>query len=194
MAGALGCSTLVPAATLAVHQLRFILAFGGHANAVLSRQGHAYLHSLAPWIALAIAMAAGVFLLALGRALGGHRSPRRYVLSFTGLWIASSITLVGIFATQELLEGMFATGHPVGVAGVFGYGGWWSIPAALCVGLVLAAVFHGARLALDGVARRYGNSVSAQTHPTATAPRWSDAALPRLAPLAAGASGRGPPA
>ena len=25
----------------------------------------------------------------------------------------------------------------VGLAGIFGYGGWWSIPAAVCVGLVL---------------------------------------------------------
>ncbi len=194
VASAISCSTLVPAAALAVHQLRFMLAFGGHANAVLSRQGHAYLHSLAPWIVLATAMAAGLFLFALGRALGGHRSPGRYALSFAGLWIASSLTLVAIFATQELLEGMFATGHPAALAGVFGYGGWWSIPAALCVGLVLAGVFHGARLALDEVARRYGHSAPAERRPTATAPRWRDAALPRLAPLAAGASGRGPPA
>ena len=44
---------------------------------------------------------------------------------------------------------MFATGHPAGLTGIFGYGGWWAIPAALCVGLVLAAVFHGARWVLD---------------------------------------------
>ena len=57
-------------------------------------------------------------------------------------------------SAQEFLEGLFATGHPGGLAGIFGYGGWWSIPAAVCVGLVLAAVFHGARWVLDEVAQR----------------------------------------
>jgi hypothetical protein len=190
----LGRGALVPAAALAVHQLRFTLAFGGHASAALQQQGHAYLHSLAPWIALTLAAAAGVFLWALGRALNGHRSPTRYVLSFTGLWIACGLTLVAIFAAQELLEGFFATGHPAGLAGVFSYGGWWSIPAAACVGLILAAVFHGARWTLDEIAQRRAHRTPAPRHPNAALPRWLDAALPRLSPLADGASGRGPPA
>ncbi len=185
---------MVPAAAVVVHQLRFQLAYGGHAGAVLRRQGHSYLHSMAPWIVLALAVAAGLFLWAVGRALSGNRSPTRYAASFTVLWIACSITLIAIYAGQELLEGFFATGHPGGVAGVFSYGGWWSIPAALCVGLVLAALFHGARWALDEVARRHTSAVPASRRRAAPTPRWADVALPRLAPLVAGASGRGPPA
>src|SRR5438067_13612814 len=61
---------LMPAAAFAVHQLRYWLAFGGHAGAQLQAQGHAYLHSLVPWIVLPIAIAVGGFLRALGRALG----------------------------------------------------------------------------------------------------------------------------
>ena len=91
---------------------------------------------------------------ALGRALGGQRSLPRYTLSLAGLWLVCSACLVGIYVAQEFLEGLFATGHPGGLAGIFGYGGWWSIPAAVCVGLVLAAVFHGARWVLDEVAQR----------------------------------------
>ena len=60
-----------------------------------------------------------------------------------------------MYTTQEFLEGLFATGHPAGLAGIFGYGGWWSIPAALAVGLVLAAAFHGARWVLHAVAERH---------------------------------------
>ncbi len=190
----LGRGAVVPAAALVVHQLRFELAYGGHAGTVLARQGHAYLHSLAPWFVLALAVAAGLFLWALGRAFSGSRSPSRYVASFTALWIACSISLIAIYCAQELLEGFFATGHPAGIAGVFSYGGWWSIPVALCVGLVLAALFHGARWALDEVAKRHTRALPPPQRRAAATPRWPAAALPRLAPLAAGASGRGPPA
>ncbi|MGB0091523.1 MAG: hypothetical protein WBP81_03165, partial [Solirubrobacteraceae bacterium] len=140
---------LVPAAALLVHQLRFMLAFGGAAGAELARQGHSYLHSLVPWIVLLVGVAVGGFLWALGRAARGQRSVPRYTLSLAALWLVCSVALVAIYVCQEFLEGLFATGHPAGLAGIFGYGGWWSIPAAMCVGLVLAAILHGARWVLD---------------------------------------------
>ena len=43
-------AALVPAGALAVHQLRYLLAFGGRAGVEFARQGHSYLHSLVPWI------------------------------------------------------------------------------------------------------------------------------------------------
>ena len=70
----LGRGALMPVAALLVHQLRYMLAFGGHAGVELARQGHAYLHSLVPWIVLLIGVAVGAFLWALGRTLGGQRS------------------------------------------------------------------------------------------------------------------------
>ena len=54
---ALGRVALVPAAALAVHQLRYMLAFGGHAGAELARQGHSYLTSWVPWMVLLIGIA-----------------------------------------------------------------------------------------------------------------------------------------
>ena len=186
-------AALVPAAALLVHQLRFVLAFGSGAGAELQRTGHSYLHSLVPWIMLLIGVAVGGFLWALGRALRGQRSVPRYTLSLAGLWLICSVALVGIYVAQEFLEGLFATGHPAGLAGIFGYGGWWSIPAAVCVGLVLAAIFHGARWVLDEVAgRRIEAVVSARPRAVAL-PRPRDGWLPRLSPLAEGWSGRGPP-
>jgi hypothetical protein len=190
----LALAALMPAAAFAVHQLRFLLAFGGSAGHELQRQGHAYLHSLVPWIALLIALVAGGFLRALGRALAGNTSLPRYTLSLAGLWLACSTALVAIFVAQELLEGVLAAGHPAGLAGIFGYGGWWSIPAALCLGLVVAAIFHGARWALRTVAERC-RSHSPRRGNTACRPRWDGGWIPlRLAPLAGGWSGRGPPA
>jgi hypothetical protein len=185
---------LVPAGALAVHQLRYLLAFHGRAGSELARQGHFYLHSLAPWIALLIGVAVGGFLWAFGRAMGGQRSVPRYTLSLAALWAVCSLCLLSIYVTQEFLEGLFASGHPAGLAGIFGYGGWWSIPAAVCVGLVLAAILHGARWALDEVAARQGRSpLARRARRTTTPPRPRDVLVPRLAPLAEGWSGRGPP-
>lgn len=133
---------LLPPAAFAVHQLRYWLAFGSSAGIELQRTGHSYLHSVVPWLVVLLALAVGGFLRALGRAFAGQTSPARFTVSLTALWLVCSAALVGIFACQEFLEGLFATGHPAGWAGIFGYGGWWSIPAALSVGLVLATVLQ----------------------------------------------------
>jgi hypothetical protein len=130
---------------------------------------------------------------ALGRALGGHCSLPRYTLSFSALWLVCTACLVAIYGTQEFLEGLFATGHPGGVIGIFGYGGWWSVPAALAVALVLTAVFHGARWVLREVAERRGRQIVTARVRAVVAGAPRDALLPRLAPLAEGWSGRGPP-
>ena len=190
----LGQVALLPAAAFAVHELRYVLAYGGHAGAELQRTGHSYLHSLVPWIILLLALALGGFLRALGRAFAGRTSLSRYSASLLGMWFACSACLVAIFACQELLEGAFASGHPAGLAGIFGYGGWWSIPAALCVGLVLAALLHGARWVLREVARRRARVGALSSRPALELPRPRSFVVSPRAPLVAGWSGRGPPA
>ena len=189
----LGRAAVVPAAALVVHQLRYMLAFGGNAGMELARQGHSYLHSVVPWIVLSIGLAVGGFLWALGSALRGQRSVPRYALSLACLWVLCSACLVGIYVAQESLEGLFATGHPGGVAGIFGYGGWWAVPVSMCVGLVLATIFHGARWVLDEIALRRVGVLAIRAPRARTPVRGIDAFLPRLSPLAEGWSGRGPP-
>jgi hypothetical protein len=184
--------TLMPAAAFAVHQLRYWLVYGDRAGSVLARQGHAYLHSLAPWLVGLMALAAGVFLRALGRAFHGHVSVRRYALSFAALWFACAAALVAIYALQELLEALLATGHPAGVAGVFGYGGWWAVPASVLVGLVVAALLHGARWVLQATAGACAARVRVRRRADCQR-TLVDVLVPRPAPVAAGWSGRGPP-
>ncbi len=159
---------------------------------MLQRQGHSYLHSVAPWIVLLIAVSAGILLRALGRAFGGRGSVPRYTLSFTALWLVCAASLVAIYASQEFLEGLFATGHPGGLVGIFGYGGWWAVPAALAVGLVLAAIFHGFQWALCQVGGPRRRLVPVRQSLVVRAPHAVP--VPRLAPLANGWSDRGPPA
>jgi hypothetical protein len=185
---------VLPAAAIAVHQLRYLLAFGSTAGVELQRQGHSYLHSVAPWIVVALAWAAGAFLSALGRAMHGQTSVPRYGTSLVALWLICAASLVVIYSGQEYLEGLLATGHPAGLVGIFGYGGWWAVPAAVCVGLVLAALLHGARWVLREVAARHARTARAPRAPGVALTRPADLSLPRLAPLAMGWCGRGPPA
>jgi hypothetical protein len=187
-------AAVVPAAAIAVHQLRYLLAFGTTAGVELQRQGHSYLHSVAPWIVVGLAGAVGAFLSALGRAMNGQTSAPRYGISLVALWLVCAAGLVAIYAGQEFLEGLLATGHTAGLAGIFGYGGWWAIPAAVCVGLVLAALLHGARWALREVAGRRSRSDGAVRAPGATRCPPDASLPPRHAPLALGWCGRGPPA
>jgi hypothetical protein len=186
-------AVLVPPAAFAVHQLRYLLAYGSGAGAELQRTGHSYLHSVVPWIVMLVALAVGAFLRALGRSMAGQRSLPRYTLSLMGLWLACSACLVAIFAAQEFLEGILAAGHPAWLVGIFGYGGWWAIPAALCIGLVLAALFHGALWVLDEIALCHRRAWSAPVARPAPPRRPPGVLLARLAPLAEGWSGRGPP-
>jgi hypothetical protein len=184
---------LLPAGAFVVHQLRYWLAYGSHAGAMLERQGHAYLHSVVPWLVLLLALAAGIFLRALGRAFAGQSSVQRYTISFAVLWLACTTALIALYVSQELLEGLVATGHPAGLAGVLGFGGWWSIPASACVGLVLAALLHGARWVLRTTARRHTRAIPPAPRRRARTGPPRAALLPRPAPVAAGWSGRGPP-
>ena len=184
---------LLPPAAFAVHQLRYWLAYGSSAGVELQRTGHSYLHSVVPWLVLLLALVMGVFLRALGRAFAGHTSPAGFTLSMTAMWLVCSTALVAIFACQEFLEGLFATGHPAGWVGIFGYGGWWSIPAALCVGLVVAVVLHGARWLVREVARRRVRAHAPVIGPAPRVARPCDALLAAPAPLVSGWSGRAPP-
>jgi hypothetical protein len=186
-------AALMPAGAFAVHQLRYWLAYGSRVGVELAEQGHSYLQSVVPWIVLLIGLSVGTFLVALGRALGGRPSVQRHTLSFAALWLLCAACLVAIYTTQEFLEGSLATGHPGGIAGIFGSGGWWSIPAALAVGLILAATFHGARRVLQAVAERCARRMPPARGLPEIARTRRDALLPALAPLADGWSGRGPP-
>jgi hypothetical protein len=182
---------LLPAAAFAVHQLRYSLAYGSQANAVLAAQGHSYLDSLAPWLVLLLGLGAGTFLVRVAGALGCGRDPhpRR---SFLGLWVLTSVALGAVYSVQELLEGFFAVGHPTGMAGVFGHGGWWALVVAPLLGALVAGLLQLAS-GLVAVARRLAGRPARLVAPPLS-PTLRAVVLPRLAPLAAAAAGRAPPA
>ncbi len=138
----------IPAASLVVHQLRYTLAYGSRANAELAAQGHSYLYSLTPWFVFALGIGLALFLRRAARALrtgdAGVFSRRS---SFT-VWLLAWVGLVAIYALQELLEELLASGHPGGLAGVFGHGGLWAVPVAAAVAGVVALCLSVARAML----------------------------------------------
>jgi len=191
-------AALLPVAALLVHQLRYELAFGADAPRALAAQGHAYLSSLTPWILLLATLALGASLGSLAQrwASGADERRGRMRRRHDGmrLWLLVTGVLLAVYTGQELLEGMLAPGHPVGVAGVLAGGGWCAIPLAAAIGgLLTLALRAGAaattaladlrplRLRLRGGARR-----------AAVAMPSAPARVP-LAPLARAAAGRAPP-
>jgi hypothetical protein len=115
---------------LAVHQLRYLAGYGSGAGTALHEQGHGYLASLAP-VLLALGLAAVLATLVAGRLGAGPRGPRRRPIIGTCAYAA---ILIATFCSQELLEGLFAHGHPAGLEGLLGHGGWVVLPLALCFG------------------------------------------------------------
>ena len=181
---------LLPAAAIVVHQLRYWLAYGSRANAELAAQGHSYLSSLVPWTIGALALGVGLFLRRTAHAFRTGETGTARGLPATGLWLASSASLLAIYATQEALEALLATGHPGGMGGVFGHGGWWAIPVSVVVGAGVTAVLLVGRaiLRVSASAHRF--------HVARIAARVSIPIAAQLAvvrPLARAAAGRAPP-
>jgi hypothetical protein len=182
---------LMPAGALAVHQLRYVLAYGSHAEGQLAAQGHGYLVSLAPWIVLLLCVGVGSFVARVAQAFATGRDDRRH-RPLLVLWALSSAGLLAIYAVQELLEGLFAEGHPGGLAGLFGQGGWWAVLLALIVGAAIVAVLRAAGAIVTVAARLRRTRRAARA--SSRAPRPHGVELPRIAPLAGAAAGRAPPA
>jgi hypothetical protein len=175
---------LLPVAAFAVHQLRYTLAYGSRSSQVLAAQGHSYLTSLAPWLVLLVALAAGSFLLRVAR--GGGDRPRRSLLE---LWALAAASLAAIYVAQELLEGLYAVGHPAGFAGVFGHGGLWALPLALLFGAAIAALLYAGDLIAAAASRRRRTAFG----PPPLVAELRAVSLPIGPPLARAAAGRAPP-
>jgi hypothetical protein len=182
---------LLPLAALGVHQLRYQLAFGHEADHELAAQGHAYLSSLTPIVVLLAALAGAELIFRVSRAWR-HARPTDRATQFVALAVAAAAILVAIYTAQELAEGLLSTGHPGGLMGVFGEGGWWSVPIASVFGAVIALLVRGTDAAVAAIARaRHRHRPRAR--PKAPARRPADAFVPALDPFASAAPGRAPP-
>lgn len=180
---------LIPAAALVVHQARYTLAYGARANAELAAQGHSYLYSVVPWTIFALGIGASLFLRRVAHAARTGKSGTFARTSPAALWSLTTIALLAIYAVQESLEGLEIAGHPGGVSGVVGHGGWWAMPAAAVVALGVVAILLLGRAVLRFASRL---APAARTR-GARLPVPFSVALVAPAPLALAAAGRAPP-
>jgi hypothetical protein len=184
---------LLLAGSVMVHELRYVFAYGGNAGAALSEQGHSYLPTVEALAVVLLATALMRFAVALAGAARGER-PTRRATTFARLWLGASAALVAMYTLQEGFEGTFEPGHPSGVVGVYGHGGWSAVFLSLAVGAVIATITRIARWSIDFVATR------------ATEPRrrWAPAPISWIVPpppparrldvLVWNLAGRAPPA
>jgi hypothetical protein len=193
----------MPAAVLTVHQMRFVLAFGGSSGEELEKEGHQYLSALAAPIAMSVAIVVGLFFARLASAWRGGaegagargdgvRKDLGTWRGFIRLALLIGVALLALYSCQELLEGMLSNGHPEGFNGVFGDGGWWAVPLSFACGMVIAAALRGARAAIRWASSRHLRPQVSHGRPT-PAPRPRRLSLPRPVPLAGAAAGRAPP-
>lgn len=187
---------LLPLAALAVHQLRYGLAFGAGAQERLAQEGHAYLGSVEALAVMLCAVALGSFLSRLAGAWCARPAVPADAagarLGLLKLWATAALVLAAIYSGQELLEGMLTAGHPPGLEGVLGHGGWLMLPLSVAIGGLLALLLRGAQAVLAYVRRvRAARPLAV----AASAPRLRPVlvALRRRGELAGSAAGRAPP-
>src|SRR5882724_7174692 len=134
-------AALLALGAFALHQLRYLIAFGGSSSTELAQQGHGYMSELLAPIAVLVLAGTVATLLRGTEGASSSRAPlARRAAVFAG-------ALLAIFAGQEFLEGLIAAGHPAGPPAVIAAAGWIAMPLALAIGTLLAVV---ARL-LEGV-------------------------------------------
>lgn len=184
------CAFLL-AGALGVHELRYLIAFRGDVGQTLANHGHGYLAVTAPVIGMLSALALGHLLVRAAAAPAGASRTRRRLRV---LWPAASIALLSIYVSQELVEGVLAPGHPGGLEGVFGAGGYVAAPLSVAFGAVVAVALRVAVL-VESSARGlclYAPRLTAADARLAIA-RATVVAAGRGRVLADHAAGRGPP-
>jgi hypothetical protein len=182
-------AALIALATLAVHQLRYLLAYGSSAHEQLLRQGHAYLFG-----ALPILISFGVATIAAGLARAALRKvpAGTAVASPAPRAVIYAASIVAAFAVQESAEGLLSAGHSSGLAAVLGAGGWLAIPLALLFGAVCAALDGGLARLESQLARV--EPIRPRLRPSALPAARTRVAVPLASlPLAFGLARRPPP-
>jgi hypothetical protein len=178
---------LLTLGALALHQARYLLAYGEPAAAGDGHR-HSYLELLAPPLVGAIVATIALTLLAAalrrrsGRPLAPACATERAALF--------ALALLAVYFVQEISE-LLAASHSAGLEAMLGAGGWLVMPLAIALGAVSAFLADW----LDRVELRFvGASGPERPRAPRTVARPSVAWVALLAsPLAFGLARRPPP-
>jgi len=124
---------LLGAGSLAIHQLRYAIAYGSASPHALGAHGHGYLGIAMPAVIVLalLALACGMTRLAHGRRDDARRA------SLPLLWLGATVALAAVYGAQETLEG----------AGAIAGSGWIGLALAVPAGLLVAVALRGANAA-----------------------------------------------
>jgi hypothetical protein len=139
-------AALLAGGAFVLHQLRYLLGYGGDSHAALGGQGHAYMTVLAPVIAVALMLVIADLGARLIRASGERPAPAP---ALGRLWFLATLSLLTAYGLQESLEGALAPGHPAGADALVGHRGWAAVPLAVALALAIALLVRGAHGALE---------------------------------------------
>lgn len=138
--------TLLVLGSLALHEVRYALP-SGQALDANHGGGHGYLVVVGPLVGMIAALVLATVVL---RAAVVSRSRSRASMRARRAWPLLTAGVFGLYAGQEVVEGLLSHHHPDGVAAVFGAGGWFALPVAAVIGAALALTVRVA----DAVVRR----------------------------------------
>src|SRR3954453_4734018 len=153
---------LLAAAGVAVHQLRYAIAYGNDAPHALAAHNHGYFGFALPAVATVFVIALAAVLIRIARGRADHPGRRTPLLA---LWLCCALALGTFYGVQESLEG----------AGALAGGGWIGFALAFPIGALVALGLHGSdavSISLSSVLLRIQVVAAATaTAPPATAPR-----------------------
>jgi len=176
-------ASILAVGAFALHQLRYLIAFGGHASA----EGHRYMTDLLPPLSVLLVAAVLATLIRGTEGASPERVPlARRIAVFAG-------ALLAIYLGQELLEGAIA-GHDVGSATLFAGSGWIALPLALAMGTLAALFAHALERVENVLAAACAERRSRLRPPAVSGAARTARGLSLLsAPLAFGLARRPPP-
>jgi hypothetical protein len=175
---------------MAVHELRYLVAYGGDSGRALSEQGHAYLSLLGAAAVFLFGLAVAQLMAALGRARRTGAAHEEEA-GFVATWLLSAAALILLFALQESLEGLLSAGHPAGTAALTAHGGLVAVPLAVAIGALVALGVLGASAAVAAAAQASRRPLVRR--PTPAGGLVECLLVPAESPLARHLAGRAPP-
>ena len=109
------------------------------------------------------------------------------------LWLAATVSLLGVFGAQESAEWLLSHGRLPELADILGAGGWTAVPLAVAAGALIALLLRGAATVLRWALGRRRRPLGRLAPPAPLVPRRPRLAAARSV-LARRLAGRGPPA
>jgi hypothetical protein len=182
-------AALIAASALAVHELRYLIGFGGRSGEELAARGHGYLPVAGVFAAILIALATAELIVAVRharRSRVAERMPRP-----VRAWLGITAAVLATYAGQELLEVALVHGRASGIDALVADGGWSALPLAGLLGAVASLLLRGASAAVALAAARAPRG-SSRPCPRSPVIRTTHVRSP-ASPLARKLASRAPP-